>query len=263
MFVAETITSTLNITQDGGVTVTPISNSELHIKPADVNGLEIYVSLDESARDFCIAEKLPRQFAACLMKCKPSRVNPKAVTVVASIIHAKPTNTSRILETNGIVELDLPPYDEGGDEPIPNQRVTARSGRSRPVTQAASPSRPIDGDSPFSAASKPPGSPSPSHSEQFFGMLVHVVKTARNMPFPDYAPIFDLSVIPQSLQGSSPGQNRFKLFVGDQEEWRHMVGAAGELFVSRTTSPNNYLFHFSNYRSGGLRASFLPRSKIA
>lgn len=235
VFVAETITSTLIITQDGEVTVMPISNSELHIKSAGGNGLEIYVPVDEGARDFCIASKLPRQLAACLLQCKPSSVGSQVVTVVASIIHAKPTNTSRILEANGIIELDLPLYDKDNEEPIPNQRVAAGSRLSHPVTLAASP---VDRGSLFGVAVQAPSSPSPFQTEQYRGLLVHVAKVARSMPFPNYTRDFSMSVMPRALQGSSSGQRSFTFSIGDSVEWRHMVGAVGELFVGRPISPN-------------------------
>ncbi|KAN0122902.1 hypothetical protein V8E51_001228 [Hyaloscypha variabilis] len=252
VFIAETITSILIVAQDGEETVTPINNSELHIRTSET-GLEIYVPSDEGARDFCIASRLPRQLAAWLLNCNPSKVNSQVVTVVSSIIHAKPTNTGRILEANGIIELNLPPYDKDDDEPISNQRIAARSGSGHPATLAASPNQPGNGrGASFRTAIRIPSSPSPFQIERYRGLLVHVAKIARSIPFPNYTPSFDVSSIPQHLQRSSPGQKLFTFSIGDPAEWRHMVGAAGELFVFELLSalnPRLPSFSYLNWQS--------------
>jgi hypothetical protein len=239
VFTTETITSTLIVDQDEEETVIPIGKSELHIEAADEGGFEIYIPIDEGARDFCIASRLPRELAACLLECKPSSVSSRVVNVVASIIHAKPTSMGWILEANGIIELDLPPHDEDDvdDEPIPNQGAVARSGPSHPMIPAATPNRPVnEGCSPFGFANEALYSPSlyqQTRNEQYLVLLVQVAKVARGMPLPDQNPIFDMSVMLRDFQGDPASQKSFKFYVGDNTEWRRMVGAAGELFVSR------------------------------
>lgn len=241
VFFTETITTTLVIQQDDQEIISPVNNSELHIQPADGGGFEIYVLADEDARDFCVASRLPREFAACLLDCKPSSVDPQVVSVVASIIHAKPTSTSRVLEANGIIELDLPPYDEDddvGDGPVSNQEVMVRPGpgRSSTLTPAVALGRYVNGGrSPFPDTNESTPSPSlfqQNQNEEYRKLLVQVVKAARSMRLPNQNPIFDMSGILQTVQGDPASQTSYRFLTGDKTVWRRMVGAAGELFVS-------------------------------
>lgn len=217
----------------------PIGSSELHIQTAFNDGLEIYVPADEDAQDFCVASKLPRELAAYLLKCKSSTVNPEVVSIVASVIHAKPSNTRRILESNGITQLKFSTHgDDKGNEKDEDelifQGMVPKIERSNSVTLIPSPDRPANrGNSPYGFANQPrsPTNFQPVRNEQYRALLRQVVDVARNTSFPDQVPIFDMPAILQTIQAVPGSQWSFKFYHGDPAEWRRMVGAAGELFV--------------------------------
>ncbi|KAF2791877.1 hypothetical protein K505DRAFT_326545 [Melanomma pulvis-pyrius CBS 109.77] len=261
VFFTETIMATLVIQQDDKEIISPVNNSSLHIQAANGGGFEIYVLADEDARDFCVASRLPREFAACLLDCKPSSVDPQVVSVVASIIHAKPTSTSRVLEANGIIELDLPPYnddDDVGDDPVSNPEAIVRltPGRLSTLTPAVGFGQYVNGGrSPFPDINESTPSPSlfqQNQNEDYRKLLVQVVKAARSMRLPNQNPIFDMSGILQTVQGDPTGQNSYRFLIGDKTVWRRMVGAAGELFVFELLSgirPALPGFNRSSWRS--------------
>lgn len=224
VFTAESITSSLVVSQDGEEIAIPIGNSELHIQVLEDGRFEIYVPADEGARDFCVASTLPRELAGCLLKTKPSRVDSQVVSVVASIIHAKPASMGRILEANGIMELDLPPYDEDDDldyDLTTNQGPVVRSGSGYPVSPSTPSRRPVnEGRSSLSPSQQTP-------NRQYGALVAQVAAVARSIAFPEQQATPDMLA---TLQNSA--QKSFSFYVGDQAEWRRMVGAAGELFVS-------------------------------
>jgi hypothetical protein len=229
VFTAETITSTLIVSQDGEQIMMPINDSELHIQTVKNGGFEIFIPADEGARDFCFASRLPREFAACLLKCRSSNVHPQAVSVIASIIHAKPSSTGRILEANGIIELDLPLHDvedDADDEHIMYREAIARLGSGSHTTSAATSYQPVN------KAARSPSLFEQKGNEEYQLLLIQVANAARAMSFPNQNTLTDISYILQPLQGTPSNQRSFGFYIGDQIEWRRMVGAAGELFVS-------------------------------
>ena len=239
VFTTKAITSTLIITQDGETTIMPIGSSELHIQ-ADNAGLEIYVPADEDAQDFCISSKLPRELAAYLLKCKSSIVNPEVVSIVASVIHAKPSSTRRIFESNGITQLKFSTHgnDRGNenDDELMFQGSKPRIERSNSISLNPSPERRANrGASPYGFGNQlgsPPSHFQPARNEQYRALLIQVVKVARSTSFPDQVTIFDMPAILQTIQPRPGSQTSFRFYHGDNAEWRRMVGAAGELFVS-------------------------------
>jgi hypothetical protein len=242
VFVAQTIRSTLHFQQDEQPITVPIGNCELHVEASHSGGLDIYIPLDENARDFCVASRLPHRLSACLMDCKLSRVDAQIVSLVASIIHAKPTNIDRVLETNGITKLDLPFREEDtieiDDEPVfvPGQGTLPKSELGRPSTPVMSAGQTAKG-----GGRSPPrwGDGSSSSSSRFpqqqhdiyRRLLIQVVDEARSLGLPHQTSTFDInSVVPDNL----PGQMSYWFWPDnkDQALLREMVGAAGELFVS-------------------------------
>jgi hypothetical protein len=241
VFIAQTITSTLVFQQDGQPIIIPLSNCELHIETPLSGGFDIYIPLDENARDFCVASRLPHYLSACLMDCKPSKVDPQMVGLVASIIHAKPANIHRILETNGITELDLPFQDEDiieiDDEPVfvPGQGALPRPELGRPSAPVMSAGRTSNGGhSPLRGANGSSSSPSRFQQQQddkYRRLLIQVVNKARSLGLPHQNPTFGANHV---VSNNVPSQMSYWFWPDgrDQALLREMVGAAGELFVS-------------------------------
>jgi hypothetical protein len=242
VFVAQTITSTLLFQQDGQQIIIPTGNCELHIETPNNGGFDIYIPSDENARDFCMAFRLPHRLSACLMDCKPSRVDLQIVSLIASIIHAKPANINRILEINGITELDLPFQDEDiieiDDEPVsvPGQGALPRLELGLPSTPVMTAARITNGGghSPLRGVNRSPSSPSRFQQQQddkYRKLLIQVVNEARSSGLPHQNSSFGVdSVVPNNV----PGQMSYWFWPDNQDRalLREMVGAAGELFVS-------------------------------
>jgi hypothetical protein len=237
VFVAQAITSTLEFQQDGQPIIIPINDCELHIEAPHSGGVDIYIPSDENARNFCVASRLPHCLSAHLMNCKPSRVDPQMVGLIASIIHAKPANINRILETNGIIELDLPFQDEDiieiDDEPVfvPGQGALPRLELGHPSTPVMPADRIANrgGHSPLRGANGSSSSPSRFQQQQddkYRRLLIQVVNEARRLGLPHQ----NSTVMPNIV----PGQMSYWFWpdVRDRAILREMVGAAGELFVS-------------------------------
>ena len=217
------IKSSLVLVQDGKETVVSLANSELHLQIDNGRLSEILVPTDDKARDFCIASKLPRAFAAYLLNCKQSEVDPQAVNVVATIIHTKLRSVGRILEDNGIIELDLPEVidltEDDKDGMDIDREVEDRMG--------------IDGEDDGGAAYGRRGTQeSPTARQggemtnrQYRSLLERVVEVARATKFPLHH-----SELDSVVNGAQRPRGPFTFSGGDA--WKHMVGAAGELFVS-------------------------------
>jgi hypothetical protein len=223
VFRAIGINSSFVLVQDGKETVVPLANSELHLQIDNGKLSEILVPADDEARDFCIASKLPRAFAAYLLNCKQSEADSQAINVVGTIIHATLRSVWRILADNGIIELDLPQF--ASREVID-------------LTEDDEDRMDIDGEDDDGAAYGRRGmleSPTKRRgqemtNQQYRSLLKHVVAVARAAKFP----------LHDSKRGSvvdgaqRPRGGTFTFSAGDPAVWRDMVGAAGELFVSAT-----------------------------
>jgi hypothetical protein len=223
VFRAIGINSSFVLVQDGKETVVPLANSELHLQIDNGKLSEILVPADDEARDFCIASKLPRAFAAYLLNCKQSEADSQAVNVVGTIIHAKLRSVRRILADNGIIELVLP-------------RFTSREVID--LTEDDEDRMDFDGEDDDGAAYGRRGmqeSPTKRRrqemtNQQYLSLLKQVVAVARASKFPLHDPKRG-SVVDGSQR---PRGGTFTFSAGDPAVWRDMVGAAGELFVSAT-----------------------------
>lgn len=216
------IKSTLKLVQDSKEVSVPMGTAFLHIQSGTLTRFQIYVPTDEEARDFGLSAQLPRGIAAYLQQCKPSMVDPRVVAITASILNAKLTAVNRILDFNGITD-----FSATGTVDVPT---------TPPRTSASvfgSPSQPPPAVSPLPPLSPPQGASSP-----YQALLMQVVNVARAATFPNKQQAFDLTSLTRSLQ--TAGGPSFRFYAGDQTDWQRMVGAAGELYVSRLT-PVQYL----------------------
>lgn len=254
MFIAEQITSTFSITQDGVKTTLPMLQSELHISRNTSGSWDIFLSADDDARDFCIASRLPRELASLLLggDKASSSIDPRVVGVLTSIIHAKRSSVGRVLEANGIEELlDLPlrDGDDGDDLGFESLSISAAFSASRPgggVTRSSTQDtmfgRPTTDLEVWELATPPPRNftsststaqprfaspgpvtapPQPRENEQYVKLLKRVVQEARS-----------LLEFPEPGEHFATGTNSLYRFSGgDAASWRRMVGAAGELYV--------------------------------
>lgn len=235
VFLAEKITSTYSITQDGVQTTLPALQSELHVATNTATGSwDIFLSADDDSRDFCIASKLPLELGAILLGCKPSAVDPRAISVLASIVHAKRRSVGRVLASNGIEErVDLP-VREGTDEDagdFETLSITGGRSTSRAVGSATrySTQEPSfgggDWEPSFRDASASPDTvvvQEPRQNEPYVRLLAQVVQEARGLlDFPSQGDVL--------VAGT---QSVYRFAGGDQQTWRRMCGCAGELFVS-------------------------------
>lgn len=216
------INSSFVLAQDGKETVVPLANSELHLQIDNSKLSEILVPADDEARDFCIASKLPRAFAAYLLNCKQSEADSQAVNVVGTIIHAKLRSVQRILADNGIIELNLPRFT--------SQEVID-------LTEDYEDRIDIDGEDDDGAAAygRRGMLESPTKrrrqemtNQQYQSLLKQVVAVARAAKFPLHDS--DPGSVVDGAQ--RPRRGTFTFSAGDPAVWRDMVGAAGELFVS-------------------------------
>ena len=242
VYIAEQITSTFSIKQNGMVTTLPAVESELHISTNSSSGSwDIYLSADDEARDFCVASRLPRELGALLLGCRPSAVDPRALGVLTSIIHAKRRSIGRVLESNGIEELVDLPLREGDDDDMGFETLSISGGGVRPrnggITRASTQDTFYSGvdfeswelATPLPEPTIVPGGAAPGlaaapidprRNELYINLLKRVVQEARTDDFPDHGATFEIGT-----------QSLYRFSVGDQNVWRRMVGAAGELYV--------------------------------
>jgi hypothetical protein len=257
VYTAEQIRSTFSLEQDGTMTTLPSVESEIHISSnADTGSWDIYLSADDEARDFCVASRLPRELGALLLGCKPSAVDPRAVGVLTSIIHAKRRSISRVLESNGIEELVNLPLREGDDDDMGFETLSISAGgagirpRNGGVTRTSTQDTvysAVDFESwelasPLPEPTSVPGRVAsgltaaevdPRRNEQYINLLKHIVQEARKDAIPALGAPFDPST-----------RSLFRFSIGDQNIWRRMVGAAGELYVR--TCPTRTFLHIAN-----------------
>jgi len=239
VFVAHTITSSLHFQQDEQLIVIPASHCELHIEASYNGGFDIYIPSDEDSRDFCIASRLPHRLSGCLMNCKPSRLDPQIVSLIASIIHIKPTNISRVLQANGITELDLSLQAEDiigiDDEPVsvPGQRALPRLEPGRPSTPVVSVDRIANGGCPpLLKANESSSLSSPfqlRQDDKYRRLLIKVVDVARSLGLPQQNSSLSIN---HPISTNVPGQISYWFWSDKRDQGREMIGAAGELFVS-------------------------------
>ena len=235
VYIASSIKTTLEVQQDREPIIVPVGNSELHIAPNSIGGLDIFVPIDADARDFCIASKLPHRFSACLMECKPSMVDPRVVSVIKSIMRARPSSAKRILEESGIIDLGLAaPKDDGvtvNDEPelVPFPVGLGQTPLNRPKTPPSTPGFfSSSHQSPFRGTSNFVRSPlrgQQGPNEQYSRLLAKVIEEGRRIGLPSYDDMFD-------TKSRAQNGNPLASYAFSSPFWREMVGAAGELFVS-------------------------------
>lgn len=182
--------------------------------------MRIYLTTDEDSRDLAIASKLPRELMAALLGHDTRKVDATVFNIAASILQAKRSHVHRILELNGVPDLKLPCLIGenylAAEVEAENQKLAVlpnSSGRSSQSSLTLQDTYDKDA---------------------YLDVLVHIVEAARAHQFPTKSGEADLS---QALNGlnisdSKPKPKQLKFSHSSTDEWRQMVGAAGELFVS-------------------------------
>ncbi|RYP78352.1 hypothetical protein DL771_000537 [Monosporascus sp. 5C6A] len=120
-FETATISTTLSIVMQGKEVVSKeVNQGELHIED-DAEGLRIYVPHDDGLRDACFHSSLPRRLMAWIMgqggTQNDAQLDTSAAAVVRSILPAKASSVERILENEGIIEVDIGNEDEVVEAP--------------------------------------------------------------------------------------------------------------------------------------------------
>lgn len=220
VYVTDSIKSTL-IAEEGGKKVEKsIGKSDLHIQRLDNGDLRIYLTTDEDSRDLAIASKLPRELMAALLGYDTRKVDATVFNIAASILQAKRSHVHRILELNGVPDLNLPC--------LVGENYLAAEVEAENRKMAILPNSP--GRSSQSSLTLQ----DTYDKDAYLDVLVHVVEAARAHQFPTKSGESDLS---QALNGlnisnSKPKPKQLKFSHSNTDEWKQMVGAAGELFVS-------------------------------
>jgi hypothetical protein len=245
VYSAQDINTKLCIKQNEQEVQIPIGKGVLHIDTSEDSHFKIFITGDESTRDFCITSKLPHHFAASLLCCNTSEVTDKVLSVVSSVIHGKPKSMSLILQEKGIPELDQSSLGEPDDEDIEGLGLIQSSSSGELVLFGKSPPRRsnhaftywAEDSASYSAGSSTMGVPNnyseyydeSRELEAYKRLLVRVVEVARQHTIPlDSESVFNMNSLTRSLDGSSS----YKFAARDDKEFKYMVGAAGELFVS-------------------------------
>jgi hypothetical protein len=113
VFETDGITSELHLSQkcDTGDAVFKfkVSRSELHIEK-DEAGLKVYVPRDPASQDVCYYHKLPIALTSWMMASRGTQtshqMNEAAVRIVNSVLNARKSALRRILESEGIMDVD-------------------------------------------------------------------------------------------------------------------------------------------------------------
>ncbi|CAI6095031.1 unnamed protein product [Clonostachys chloroleuca] len=240
VYVTDSIKSTL-IAEEGGKKVEKfIGKSDLHIQRLDNGDLRIYLTTDEDSRDLAIASKLPRELMAALLGYDTRKVDATVFNIVASILQAKRSHVHQILELNGVPDLNLPC--------LVGENYLAAEVEAENRKMAILPNSP--GRSSQSSLTLQ----DTYDKDAYLDVLVHVVEAARAHQFPTKSGESDLS---QALNGlnisnSKPKPKQLKFSHSNTDEWKQMVGAAGELFVFEILSnldPSLPKFGRSNWQS--------------
>ena len=144
------ISSSLSLEQDGTTHKIEVGQSELHIDDTDT--LTIYVPSDRESQECCFKYDLPHRFASWMMTDPStgtqSKIEDGTVNVINSILNCPASTTSRILEKEGIPDIDEiaetsvtileadEPAEQGATSP-----VAADLGRQREVILSRTPSQ--------------------------------------------------------------------------------------------------------------------------
>ncbi|CAH0043331.1 unnamed protein product [Clonostachys solani] len=244
VYSAQDINTKLCIKQNEQEVQIPIGKGVLHIDTSEHSDFKIFITADESTRDFCITSKLPHHFAASLLGCTTSEVTDKILSVVSSVIHGRPKSMSLILQEKGIPELDQSSLGESDDEDIEGLGLLQSSSSGELVLIGKSPPRRSKHD--FTHWAEDSTSYSAGSStmdvlnnyseyynasrelEAYKRLLVRVVEVARQHTIPlDSESVFNMNSLTRSLDSSS----NYNFAGRDDKEFKYMVGAAGELFI--------------------------------
>ncbi|KAK0726345.1 hypothetical protein B0T21DRAFT_371413 [Apiosordaria backusii] len=132
------ISAQLVLEMNGQSYVVPLDKSDMYI--AEEGGerepprLTIYIPHDETDQDVCIQHKLPHKLVEWMMtdpatgKTKP--VDGRAVRVVTAVLNAKFASLPRILEREGVHDVDVPDGFEGidGDQDVEGEENVEEEG---------------------------------------------------------------------------------------------------------------------------------------
>jgi hypothetical protein len=106
------ISSDLSLTIDGQTVTARVEQGDVYIDDSPESRLKIYIPHDEETQDVCIQHTLPEKLVAWLMTTAgaepPMFVDKAAVGVIKGVLNARFASVARILEKEGIVEIDLP-----------------------------------------------------------------------------------------------------------------------------------------------------------
>ncbi|CAH0052480.1 unnamed protein product [Clonostachys solani] len=212
VYVTDSIVSTL-IAEEGGKKVQKsIGKNDLHVQNLVNGDLRIHITADEDSRDLAFASKLPRELMTALLGYDTRKVDATVFNIAASVLQAKRSHVHRILELNGVPDLKLPCL--VGENYLAAEVEAEKRKMAPPPETSLTLQATYDKDA-------------------YLDMLVHVVEAARAHQFPSRSGEADLSHALNGLKisGSKPKTKPLKFFHPSIEEWRQLVGAAGELFV--------------------------------
>lgn len=242
----DSISSQLIIEMGGRSISEQISSSQLHIED-DGSVLNIYVSDEENLRDVCYMSDLPKRLAEWIMTDPKTQIREDIkqdmVMAIQAILNSKFSVVERLLDDFGIIEAGTINRD-------PEEGVydIASSALSSQVCSSSS-SRHMGSFSPYSLLDGITLKLSIESSierkrdaaNEYRELLSQIIAVARRSRL--LAGTFDLSGLEDSLTGYSIVHdktfNEYDLFNAGsifETERNEMVGAAGELFVSKATS---------------------------
>lgn len=254
---------------DGQPVTVEMEHGDVYIDEKADAPLRFYIPHDEETQDVCIQHTLPKMLVEWFMKEPgaegPRIINAAAIGSVKGLLNAKPASVARLLEKDGMIDVDIPNMDSDGQDNLgvaaaPEVSHTpARSSVTSLVTlgdaytpEGSEPDGAAWGQDtpltdPFSSSgqrSEPartflpggyyPGTQQRPEDERltnesavaYLSLLDHVVQAGRAIRFPSQGR-FNMS----QLRDALPGDVVRSAF-SSSHFTTFRIGAAGELFVS-------------------------------
>jgi len=181
---------------------------------------------------------------------KPGNIDDLLISVINAVLDYRIPAIDFILKEEGIPEIDIPDRSENDTTAMELYTPLASHIPSSPVSYGSSTSEPTNYATPFTdvdsyraprlsstvtSHSQYYSSVSPAEDLPYARLLDNIVLTARSTIFPEFGP-FNMSVMFDVLPDGGDVSDGVKTYYGSTDwENRRMIGAAGELFVSRAT----------------------------
>lgn len=253
------ISSILKLSMGNAEFTAEVGQSEVHIDYDDyATQLKVYIPHNEELQDLCIQHTLPEKLVEWMVRdtCTEStrRVDYPAVGVVKGLLNAKIASVARLLEKEGIINVDIP----NTDPEIPGRaevqiEVHVAESESQALVHAT-------GRSPaslFHTHSSPVSAVPNNTPAEYVRLLRHMITAARKIRFPsrrgfDMHPL-SVALVQNSNEVFRPFDDR-SLFPPNTPRYQRdpKIGAAGELFVFEllcALTPNLPVFFLDNWTS--------------